>query len=473
MRRDKVISRHSTSSLLMAGMLLVGVSGVAQTKAPTVPDAQIEANVLKALAGQSQLADQAISTTTVYGTVTISGSVRDEASRNTAEDVVSKTVGVQKVVDELTIGGDTSAASVNAAPQGQGQDSAEVGTNPNLQSDGTVAPPTATQPMQGQDSGAPPQEAGNQPSAQPSQQAPYPAPGYPQQQTPYPQQQAPYPQQQAPYPQQQSPYPSQPGPYSTQQQAPYPAQQAPYGAYGPYRQPYGPGPYGPQPVPAQPLMVQRGGDAVIVPAGSVIRVRINQGMDSRKTAPGTGFDGVVLSDVVAGGAIAIPRGAAVQGVVADVHNAGQLRGQGGLSLQLTQVTLEGRTYPLVSDYWSHQGADKTGNTVGTTVGMGAVGALIGAVAGGGVGAAVGAGIGGIAGLGVSSASRQGEAMIPPEAVLSFRLTQPMELTTVSQAELNRLGAGLPAQGQQPPQMQRRYYPPPPPPPPGYYYPQYR
>ena len=282
-----------------------------------------------------------------------------------------------------------------------------------------MAPSAAAQPMQGQDSGvaAPPQDMGNQ---QPTEEAG-----------------------------------NQP-----------PAQPAPY---GPYRRPYS-GPYGPQPAPAQPLIAQRGGDAVIVPTGSVIRVRINQGMDSRRTAPGTGFDGVVLNDVVAGGAIAIPRGAAVQGVVADARRAGQLGGQGGLSLQLTQVTLGGRTYPLMSDYWSHQGIDKTGNTVANTVGLSAMGALIGAVAGGGVGAAVGAGIGGVAGLGVSSASRQGEAMIPAEAIVSFRLTQPMELTTVSQAELNRLGAGLPPLGQQPQMLQRRY-PPPPPPPPGYYYPQ--
>ena len=217
-------------------------------------------------------------------------------------------------------------------------------------------------------------------------------------------------------------------------------------------------------------MAQRGGDAVLVPAGSVIRVRVNQAIDSKKTGPGTVFDGIVLNNVVAAGAIAIPRGASVQGVVTDAHRGGQLTGEGGFSLQLTQVTLGDRTYPLVSDLWSQQGASKTGNTVNNTVGMGAMGALIGAVAGGGVGAAVGAGIGGIAGLGVSSASRRGEVSMPAEAIVNFRLTQPMELTTVSQAELNRLGAGLPPPGQQPQQLQRRYYAPPP----GYYYPpQYR
>jgi hypothetical protein len=451
MGQHKVISRRVATPFLMAGMLLMSISGVAQTKAATVPDAQIEANVLKALASQTQLADQAIGTTTVYGIVTISGSVRDEASRTLAEDVVSKAPGVQKVIDELTIGGDASVAA-GAAPQGQDsqeQNSNEVGTNPNLQSDGTIAPPTGTQPMEGQDSGAPPQQVWNQP-AQPSQPTYSTQPGAGQQQ-------------QAPYP-----YPSQQEPYSAQQQVPYPSQQSPYPAqpapYGPYRQPYGA-----QPIPAQPMVAQRGGDAVMVPAGAVIRVRINQAIDSRKTAPGTGFDGIVLNNVVAGGAIAIPRGAVVQGVVADARRGGQLTGEGGFSLQLTQVVLGDRAYPLASDLWSQQGVSKTGNTVANTVGMSALGAVIGAVAGGGVGAAVGAGIGGVAGLGVSSASRQGETAMPAEAIVNFRLTQPTELTTVSQAELNRLGAGLPAPGQQPQQLRRRYYAPPPP---GYYYPAY-
>jgi hypothetical protein len=449
MRQGKISSGRQVSSFLMAGALLIGVSGVAQTKSATVPDAQIEANVLKALASQSQLADQAISTTTVYGIVTISGSVRDEASRNSAEDVVSKTAGVQKVVDELTIGGNAPAVAENGNAGSQGQDSTEMGTNPNLQSDGTIAPSAPAQAMQ-QDPGVPDQQSNpqnqiaNQPPAQPA-----PSPYGPYRQ-PYPQQQP------GPYAQQQQ------GPYGQQQPRPYAPQQGPYAQQQP-------GPVYVQPAPAQPLIAQRGGDAVIVPAGSVLHVRINQGMDSKKTAPGTGFDGVVLNDVVVGGAIAIPRGAFVQGVVADARRGGQLSGQGGLSLQLTQVTLEGRTYPLVSDYWSHQGVSKTGNTVGNTVGLSALGAVIGAAAGGGVGAAVGAGVGGIAGLGVSSASRQGEAMIPAEAIVSFRLTQPMELTTVSQAELNRLGAGLPVPGQQPQRLQRRY---PPPPPPGYYYPYY-
>jgi hypothetical protein len=424
-------SRFSMASLLTAGLLLGSGAAFAQTKAAAMPDAQIEANVLKALAGAPELADQSITSTTVYGTVTLNGTVRDEPSRDLAEHLVANTAGVQKVVDQLTIG----------SPAAVSNDSEQGGTNPSLQSDGTMAPP------QGQ---TPP--AANNPGSSAPQN------GAPPQQGQYP-----------PPPNGTSPQQGQyPPPGGTAPQAgQYPPQQAgPYPPYGrpPYRQ------ANPSQYPQQPYVAQKGGDAVVVPSGSMLRVRINEGMTSKDTAPGTAFDGVVLSDVVAGGSIAIPRGASITGTVVDSHTAGQLGGKGELKLQLTNVSFGGRTYPVVTDFWWHQGIDKTGNTVGTTVGLAGVGALIGAVAGGGVGAAVGAGVGGVAGLGVSSASGRGEAAIPPEAIVTFHLTKPADVTTVSQAELNRLGAGLP-QPQQQPQMQRRY-PPPPPPPYAYPYPYY-
>jgi hypothetical protein len=414
MYQGNSFSKFSRASVFTAGLVLCSGAAFAQTKPAGMPDAQVEANVLKALAGAPELADQSITSTTVYGTVTLNGTVRDEASRDLAEHVVANTAGVQKVVDQLAIG----------TPAPASNDSQQAGTNPDLQSDGTIAPP------QGQD---PPLQTSPSPSGVPQNGAPpqqgqYPPPtngGAPQGQYP---------------PQQAGPYP--PPPYN--------------------RPPYGQR-YPPQ-APQQPYVAQKGGDAVVIPSGSTMRVRINQGMSSKNTAPGTTFDGVVLSDVVAGGSIAIPRGASITGTVVDAHTAGQLGGKGELKLQLTSVSFGGKTYPVVTDFWWHQGVDKTGNTVGTTVGLASVGALIGAVAGGGVGAAVGAGVGGVAGLGVSSASGKGEAGIPPEAIVTFHLTKPADVTTVSQAELNRLGAGVPPPQQQP-QMQRRY---PPPPPPGYY-----
>src|SRR5271167_55155 len=110
----------SKSAPLLA-MLALSVSvGFAQAKPATVPDAQIEANVLKALAGAPELADQPITSTTVYGVVTLNGTVRDEPSRDLAEHLVSTAAGVQKVVDQLTIGN----------PPASSNDSADVGSNP-------------------------------------------------------------------------------------------------------------------------------------------------------------------------------------------------------------------------------------------------------------------------------------------------------------------------------------------------------
>ena len=399
--------------LFLAILLLVPGNGFAQTSAAPVPDAQIEANVLKALASSPELADQPIKSTTVYGTVTLSGTVRDKASRDLAEKLVSNAPDVKKVVDELTISAEMPAVQNAQPPNNSEPQAAEQGTNPNLQSDGTPAP-------------AQPQQA--------------PAPPYP------PQAQA----------------PPQPGAYPPQQAGAYPPPPARPGYQQPYTQPYPQQPYGQPPYYQRPYVVQKAGEAVVVPTGTVIRVRINQRMDSKHTVPGTVFDGVVLNDVFAGSSIAIPRGATIQGRVVDVHKAGDYKGKGTISLQLTQLLLGGTTYPLVTNDWTQYGADKTGQTVNNTVGLGAFGALIGAVAGGGAGAAVGAGVGTVAGLGVSSASRRGEAVLPSEAILPFQLAQPAALTTVSQAELNRLSNNVPPPGY-PPQMRQRYDPPPPPP----------
>jgi hypothetical protein len=387
----------------IGGILLsvgLATAGIAQEK--PLPDAQIEANVLKSLAAAPELADQAIGSSTVYGTVTLSGSVETEAMRDKAEQLVANTAGVKKVVDELTIG--------TPAPTPTG-----VSQPPEDQVDQT-------------DQGAP------QPS--PSNGT---APGYPSPDNTGPQS----------YPQGPPPPMQRPG-----TEAGYPPSQAPESypqasrsAQRPYR------------------VQQEAGRSLIVPVGTIIRVRINQAMDSRHTQPGAAFDGVVLNDVLSEGMVAIPRGATVQGQVSETQPGGGLRGRGGIALELTSVILEGHPYPLATASWSHQGYDKTGQTVGTTVGLGATGALIGAIAGGAPGAILGAGLGAVAGIGVSSASRQGEATVPSEAIVSFRVAQQTALTAVSQAELERLGAGLPPPAAAPQSMRRRYYPPPPP----YYY----
>ena len=162
MYRGNFFSRFSMVSLLSAGLLFGCGVAFAQTKPAAMPDAQIEANVLKALAGAPELADQSITSTTVYGVVTLNGTVRDEPLRDLAEHLVANTAGVQKVIDQLTIG--TSAPAAN--------DSQQDATNPNLQSDGTMAPPQGQNPQTQKN----PNPSGAPQTGVPPQQGQYPPP---------------------------------------------------------------------------------------------------------------------------------------------------------------------------------------------------------------------------------------------------------------------------------------------------------
>jgi hypothetical protein len=460
-------------SAVLAASLGFGAVAPAQTQARAakqMPDAQVEANVLKALAAAPDLANQPVTTTTVYGVVTLSGSVQTEALRTEAETIASRTQGVQKVVDEMTLSPDTAGAQT--PPDYSAMAADPQGGSPALQSDGTMAP----QPPQGAapatqaapDAQASPNQAngpsygqGGGPGA-PEYRPPYagqaappagsaqgnypggygPPPGYGQSQGYPPQQSQGYPPQQSQgYPPQQSQS------YPPQQSQGYPPQQG-YGYNG-----------APQPV----FGGQEAGQMVTIPAGAMLRMRINQPMDSAHAKSGQHFNGIVVNDVVAGGAVAIPRGAAVEGTVIDAKKSGAVSGRGELSLQLTQVTLGGKTYPIASDVWARHAGDKGVQTVDRTAAGGVIGALIGAVAGGGEGAAIGAGAGAALGLGSSAASGGGQIYIPAEGLLTFQLAQPATVATVSQQEMDRLSQGVPANGQ--PALQRRPAP--------YYGPYYR
>jgi hypothetical protein len=214
---------------------------------------------------------------------------------------------------------------------------------------------------------------------------------------------------------------------------------------------------------------------VDVPAGSLLRIRTLEPIDARNDRAGASFNAVVLNNVIADGTVAIPRGAVLQGTVIEAKKAGAFGGAGKLEITLNTISLGRQGYTLTTDAWSNTGPNKTGNTVGSAIGYGVMGALIGAAVGGGPGAAIGGAAGGATGIAASGASPTRQAYIPAEAVLIFHLLKPLDVTTISQEEMNRLAQNVPPlQGQQPRMMRRGYgyygYPGgyPPPPPPGYY-----
>ncbi len=252
-----------------------------------------------------------------------------------------------------------------------------------------------------------------------------------------------------------------PGPGPDQSQAPAPQQQPyPQGAYPPpppprpqyqYGQQYAPAPAAP------PYQIPKG--PVTVPQGTLVYLRTSEPVDSKKATNGQPVQFTVIQDVTVGGALAIPRGATVHGVVTEVKKvgSGDLAGHSELALELTSLDLGARNYPLTSDLFKVKGPNKGGETARNAVGGGILGTIIGCAVGRGAGCAIGAGAGVAAGTAASAASPGPRAWIPAEALVKFHITAPITVDPVSPQEAARLAEGLYPGG---PNLYRRggYYP---------------
>lgn len=436
----RVMKRGMVRSVgLVAVATLFGVLAFAQDAIPgngQRTDGQIEMDVVHALDASQALKNDLITAATIQGQVTLAGTVSTEDSKKLAESIVKGVPGVAGVKNNLKVG--NPADDPNAqVPQDTGDD-APVADN---QQQGTDQQQQAA-PDYGQNQ--------QQPDQQPSQQ-----PGYGQAPRPEYGQTAPAPPPQYPYGQNQPQY---------GQQAPPP--QYPYGQNQPqYAQ-----------APPPPAYRFANGP-MMVPPGTVLQLRTNGPVDSKHARIGESLDFTVIQDVVFNGVLAIPRGATVRGVVADVQNTqGQLKGSNALALQLTSLELGGYSYPLQSDQFRIKGPGKGERSAGNIIGGTLLGALIGGAAGGGGGAAIGAVAGGTVGTAASAASSGPGVWIPAEAQVVFRLTAPVTVNPVNQQEAARLAQGLYPGG--PTLHQRRYYAGPrygypyPPPYPAYYGPAY-
>jgi hypothetical protein len=241
--------------------------------------------------------------------------------------------------------------------------------------------------------------------------------------------------------------PPPPPPDAGSQQEPYPPQNQPNGYSGArpaYSQQQGYYNQAPPP-PSGPLTV---------PAGTLVRVRLSEPLDTSHLKNGTIFQATAAADIYENGALAIPRGATLTGQVVEAKKGGDLGGSAVLALQLTSLNLEGRVSPITTDVWSNKGPNKAGYTARNTAGGAIFGAILGGVIGRGAGAAIGAGAGAVTGLAASAATNGPRIILPAEASVDFHLAAPVTVQPVSWQEAQRLASSAPA----PPQLMRRPQP---------------
>ena len=175
---------------------------------------------------------------------------------------------------------------------------------------------------------------------------------------------------------------------------------------------------------------------VTVPAGTQVTVRLNEPLDSEKNQVGDQFHGSLGAPIVVDDQTVIPVGADVTGRVAAVQSAGRFAGNSLLTLDLTSLSVNGKTYNVQTNQWSRQGKGEGKNTAVKAGGGAALGAIIGGLASGGRGAAIGAAAGGAAGTGVAAAKKGEQIKLGPESTLNFQLTNPLTVTPQSTNDRN-------------------------------------
>jgi hypothetical protein len=166
-------------------------------------------------------------------------------------------------------------------------------------------------------------------------------------------------------------------------------------------------------------------------SGTLVSVRLTQALSSDHNRSGDGFTATLEQPVVVNGWVVARRGQTVEGRVVNAQKAGRVKGTSQLEITLTELTLvNGRQLPVRTRLIESSGGTTKGrdaHAIGTTTG---VGAMIGAIAGEGHGAAIGAGIGAAAGVAGVLLTRGRPTVIPPEALLTFRLESSADISTL-------------------------------------------
>ncbi len=165
-------------------------------------------------------------------------------------------------------------------------------------------------------------------------------------------------------------------------------------------------------------------------AGTFVTVRVDQMLSSDKNQAGDGFSATLTRPLVADGVVVAQRGQLIGGRVAEAQKAGRVTGVSRLAVQLTDLTLvDGQQVPIETELTSLTGPTSKARDAGAIAGTTAVGAGVGAAAGLGVGAAIGAGAGAIVGTVGVLVTRGHATVIYPESMLTFRLSEPITIST--------------------------------------------
>jgi hypothetical protein len=181
----------------------------------------------------------------------------------------------------------------------------------------------------------------------------------------------------------------------------------------------------PAQTPAVPVPEKPKPQPVVVPAGEILTVTVDQKLSSKTSQAGQPFRATLAQAVMVNGKTAIPKGSRVIGRVITAKEKGKIKGEGQLAIALTGVTIHGKDYVIETATLDSTVKGKGKRTAATAGGGAAGGALIGGLAGGGKGAGIGALVGAAGGLVGGALTGNKQIEIPAETALTFTLSKPL------------------------------------------------
>ncbi len=171
-------------------------------------------------------------------------------------------------------------------------------------------------------------------------------------------------------------------------------------------------------------------DTLMVPAGTILSVRINEFLSSDQSRAGDQFTAELEQPIVVNGWVVARRGQIVTGQVMAAQKAGRVKGVSKLGVELTDLTVaDGRQLPILTELLKGSGGTSHSQDAGAIATTTGLGAAIGAAADWGRGAAIGAGAGAAAGIAGVLLTRGRPTILEPETQLSFRLVDPVRVET--------------------------------------------
>jgi hypothetical protein len=162
---------------------------------------------------------------------------------------------------------------------------------------------------------------------------------------------------------------------------------------------------------------------ITIPEGAQFEVTVDETLASNTNQAGDNFAASLSQPLVVDGKTVIPAGAHMTGRVVDAKDSGRLHVPARLSVALSAVEVDGKSYDIETNTIRKTGKNHNKRNLAFIGGGAAGGALIGGLAGGPAGALIGSAAGGGAGTAGAAATGKKDISLPAETHLQFHLVR--------------------------------------------------